>query len=95
LISDKYITEQFVDEQILIYPNPGFGDFKMRFDFGRDYKIRYDVLNSAGKLISTSGFEKASKGMYSINLIAQSAGYYYVKFYVDDIVVTKKLLNTK
>jgi hypothetical protein len=88
------ITEAFVDQQLLIYPNPGFGMFKMRFDLGQNHNVRYDVINSNGKLISTSGFENVSSGSYMVNLIAQSTGYYFVRFYVDDIVVTKKLLKT-
>lgn len=88
------ISEAFVDQQLLIYPNPGFGMFKIRFDLGREHDIRYDVVNSNGKLLSTSGLERVSSGEYLVNLIAQSTGYYFIRFYVDDIVVTKKLLKT-
>lgn len=88
------ITEEFIDQQLLIYPNPGFGIFNLRFDLGKEHSVRYDVINSNGKLLSTSGFENVSNAEYRINLIAQSSGYYFVRFYVDDIVVTKKLLKT-
>ena len=88
------ISEAFVNQQLLIYPNPGFGMFKIRFDLGREHDIRYDVVNSNGKLLSTSGLERVSSGEYLVNLIAQSTGYYFIRFYVDDIVVTKKLLKT-
>jgi hypothetical protein len=88
------ITEAFIEQQLLIYPNPGFGMFKMRFNLGKAHDVRYDVINSNGKLLSTSGLERVSEAEYSINLIAQSMGYYFVRFYVDDLVVTKKLLKT-
>ena len=88
------ITEEFISKQLLIYPNPGFGMFKMRFDLGNDHMVNYDVINLDGKLISTSGPELVSEAEYFINLIAQPAGYYLVRFYVDDMQVTKKLLKT-
>lgn len=88
------ISESFVDKQLIIYPNPGFGMFKIRFDFGREHDVRYDVVNSNGKLLSASGLERVASGEYAVNLIAQATGYYFVRFYVDDIIVTKKLLKT-
>jgi hypothetical protein len=88
------ITEEFISKQLLIYPNPGFGMFKLRFDLGNDHMVNYDVINLDGKLISASGPVLVSEAEYFINLIAQPAGYYLVRFYVDDIQVTKKLLKT-
>ncbi len=88
------ITESFIEERLIIYPNPGFGQFKLRFDLGEEHEVRYDVLNSMGKLVSTSGLETVASANYSINLVAQSAGLYLVVFYVDDIVVRKKIMKS-
>jgi hypothetical protein len=88
------ITEEFISKQLLIYPNPGFGMFKLRFDLGNDHMVKYEVINLDGKLISASGPELVSEAEYFINLIAQPTGYYLVRFYVDDMQVTKKLLKT-
>jgi PKD repeat protein len=87
------ISEDFIEKQLLIYPNPGFGMFSMRFDLGTEHKVRYEVINADGKLISTSSPERVSEAEYFINLITQPAGYYFVRFYVDDIELTKKLLK--
>jgi len=87
------IGEEFISKQLLIYPNPGFGMFKMRFDLGKDHMVKYEVINLDGKLISTSGPELVSEAEYFINLIAQPTGYYLLRFYVDDMQVTKKLLK--
>ncbi len=88
------LTEQFIDDNLIIYPNPGFGLFKIRFNFGDAYNVRYDVINSNGQLISTSGLEKVAEATYNINLLSKSNGFYFLKFYVDDIIVVKKLLKT-
>lgn len=87
------ITESFVEDRLLIYPNPGYGLFKIRFDLGEAHEVRYDVLNSTGKLVSTSGLEKVASATYTVNLVAQSSGLYFIRFYVDDIVVGKKLMK--
>jgi hypothetical protein len=88
------ISEAFIEDKMLIYPNPGNGMFKLKFDLGEQHEVRYDVFNSTGKLIRTSGLETVSEATYTINLIAQSSGLYFIRIYVSDVIVRKKLMKS-
>lgn len=65
-----------IEEQqgLLIYPNPGRGEFILRYNLSKRSNVRIDLLDLEGRLISTP-----------VNIAAQYEGRYNIPVNMDDL----------
>ena len=54
-----------------------------------------EAYSSMGQLIQQVDYQNATSGQYQMNLGDYPAGFYFVKIYVDEQVMTQKVMVTK
>ena len=78
------------DSGILVYPNPGNGDFIIEFATSINEKINIKIFNSAGQLITENDYVASSDFFrQEFQLSNQPAGIYYIR--IND-KVSKKII---
>lgn len=94
LTTKKPPTEIVLDEP---YPNPFNSSTTIRFFLPRLSNIRIEIYNIIGEKIKTLSNEISEPGEHVITLDATdfSSGIYLLRFYAEDIIITKKLFVTK
>ncbi len=70
-----------------IYPNPSNGMFTVMSNLDG----RVDIIDIAGKLVHPGALVKANQVM-EVNMPELSAGVYYVRFYSNDALTTKRIV---
>jgi len=86
--STGYIETPDLTSQVLIYPNPGNGDFKVAIS-NNQAPVKYRVVDSFGQLIRVG---TALETEFSLDLTLQPSGIYYLTLIVNDVGITKKLV---
>ncbi len=84
------------------YPNPFNPSTQIRFDLPQATKVKLEIFNSLGQLVTTLADEVQSAGSYTITWNGQSrsginvsSGLYFVRLQAGDFVNTKKMLLMK
>ncbi len=90
------INENF---DIKVFPNPYKGKTNIAYVLNKNTKAKIEVYNSLGKLVSTIVDEKQKAGSYNYVFSASDLGYsqgvYFLRMTLDNIVITKRLIEVK
>ena len=79
--------EKDSDDNLTVYPNPSNGIFSLNFNNSTSQSCMIEVVNSTGKIVYRyTGFKK------DLNLTNQLPGVYYVRVYLNDKILTNKLI---
>jgi len=82
------------DFNAMIYPNPNNGQFTLRVQADKSYKLDVEIFNSLGELVYTDNIttetysqykinlQQFSRGVYSIRLMGKDGLYYYSKIVI-------------
>jgi len=81
------ISDIFLQNSIKIFPNPTNNGI-IDLHFSSNKNIEYSLYNTLGKEIIIGSFENKKK----LDLTNHSHGIYFLRFQVDDSVLTKKLI---
>jgi hypothetical protein len=84
------------DNDILIYPNPSNGDFKINYQIKQKGFVKISILSIEGKTIETLLSENKEQGSYSLNSTKNlDPGTYFVTIENNNNLVTKKIIILK
>jgi len=75
---------------ISVYPNPSNGMFKITSELDGFF----DILDITGKIVQSDSIVKA-KHTFDVNLGALRSGIYFVRFYSENTIETKRITITK
>ncbi|MEY2869065.1 MAG: hypothetical protein RIR01_1545, partial [Bacteroidota bacterium] len=74
-------------EPVIAYPNPTKGVFDIQVPLILD-TVKVELLDAKSQLIS-SGIYKVNNGKIQMNLESRAVGVYFVKVYLDEVVILK------
>ena len=85
------------DYSLLILPNPSSASFTIEYKLSKSDNISYEIVDIAGREITSSGAGKQSIGKYQIPVSTTefSEGTYFLKMKIGAEVITRKLLINK
>lgn len=84
-------NEEFLQNQLSLYPNPTKGSFTIEFkDLTNSYSV--EVFDITGKVIYENNYAQSSNLVQVINLDKPASGVYFVNIKSDRGLVTKKLI---
>lgn len=93
IVSGVSVAENYIDNQVVIFPNPSKGIFNVRiFDGMNTAKI--SVINSLGLVIRTAEIQ-AGSDQQTIDLSEEANGLYFLRLEYDDHIVNQKLYLMK
>ena len=87
---DGTLQESFSLNDVLIYPNPSFGNFTIDFTGAPIGDVRVECTDMQGRYI-TVAVDEISTDRYSISGLA--AGVYLVTFISQDQTTTKRIIK--
>lgn len=91
LTTTALATEEFLQTQFSLYPNPTKGSFTIEFkDLANSFSV--EVYDVTGKTIYENNYDQAANLVQVINLDNPSNGVYFVNIKSDNGIVTKKLI---
>jgi len=87
------------DYDFNIMPNPYSGSTNIFYKLKENTKVKIEVFNAIGQKIKTLVDEMQKEGGYQNQFSAQSLGYsvgvYDVRFYINDRMYTKRIMETQ
>jgi PKD repeat protein len=85
------VKEQLQKECFHIYPNPTQGSFVIDFDLKQNAEFHMDIVNSLG--VRVERFEDISPDQkrLTINLEGFASGVYFVRIYLDEKIISRKI----
>lgn len=86
------INEINLDNLISVFSNTSNNTLDLIFNFYTQQKIRIEIYNSLGQKVFADSEERTQKSKKTIDFTDKSKGVYYVRFYVNDQVLTKKVV---
>ncbi|OYX85715.1 MAG: hypothetical protein B7Y83_03830 [Flavobacteriales bacterium 32-34-25] len=73
--------------QVVAYPNPSKGLFDIALPITLD-RVKIELMDSKGQLISSEKYQ-VSNGKVHMNIEDKAVGVYFVKVYLDEVVILK------
>jgi len=80
---------------ITISPNPTSDVININLDLNESHDLKLEAYSSMGQLIQQVDYQNATSGQFQMNLGDYPSGFYFVKIYVDEQVMTQKVMLTK
>ncbi len=84
-----------LNEGVKLYPNPTNGIINAELSLEQATDVRVEVYNMLGQVVQTAHWTDVSNNTYSLNLIGQASGMYFVKLMTDNATITKKIVLNK
>jgi hypothetical protein len=96
-VVDDFVGTTRIDyvTNVSIYPNPTSGNTVIDLELSQNADIAVSIYTVTGVMVQDFGKENTSKTTHIIDVTEYPAGMYFVRFVVDNQVITKKLLVTK
>ena len=85
-------TAEYLSENILVYPNPGNGIFKVEFYNDNSFPAEIKLLNAVGQIVYKENIVKTGNYSRTINISEFSKGVYFLGITFNNHLVTRKIL---
>jgi hypothetical protein len=97
-VSTQVSTTTIRDQHFIqIYPNPGKGVYQVNAVLqDNDVFVDYSIFNTEGELVlhgALARYNEKHKG--EISLIAYPSGIYFISFYVNDAIISRRLIKSE
>ncbi len=95
-LTTKVNEQKISDNNILIYPNPSNGSFKINYQVKEKGNIDISIVSIDGRTIRTLLSENKSQGNYSINYTQNlEIGSYFIKVESNNNLIIRKIIILK
>ena len=88
-----HTTDLALFNNIILFPNPNKGIFKLAFSFSKNHMVQYSIHDAIGKLIHSNEEESFKENIYTIDILNQSSGVYFLRIQIDrDLIGYKRVV---
>ena len=92
IIFNKVSVDDFEDENVVIYPNPGSDNFYIVSPSDNRVINRVKIINTNGQMIFNSNYPEGNR-MINIDMRSHPAGIYNIELMVNDKIINKKFVR--
>ncbi len=89
------VVELFNDNQVMVYPNPSQGNFKVQMNFDNSQDVTITVTNALGAVVKTMNLTNITSDVVPIDLVNAAKGTYEVTVKSNSSVVSKRIAITE